>query len=64
MEDEKSMVINWESVLIEMDIMFGKFKREISNVIKPFYDAAVQAQQQVEQIKKELEDIKKSLEDK
>lgn len=64
MEDEKSLVVNWESILIETDVMFGKFKREILNVIKPFYDAAVQAQQQLETTKKELEEIKKSLEDK
>lgn len=64
MEDEKSLVVNWESVLIETDVMFGRFKREVLNVIKPFYDAAVQAQQQLNAVKKELEEIKKSVEEK
>ena len=51
-------------VLGETDILAGRFQREILSLIKPFYDAAIKAQQDLEIIKKELEELKKSLEDK
>jgi hypothetical protein len=64
MNEEKNVSVNWDGVLGETDLIFGKFQRDILGLIKPFYDAAVVAQQNLEVIKKELEELKKQLEDK
>ena len=64
MNEEKNISVNWDVVLGETDILAGRFQREILSLIKPFYDAAIKAQQDLETIKKELEELKKSLEDK
>lgn len=64
MNEEKNISVNWDVVLGETDILAGRFQREILSLIKPFYDAAIIAQQDLEIIKKELEELKKSLEDK
>lgn len=64
MNEEKNISVNWDGVLVETDILAGRFQREILSLIKPFYDAAIKAQLDLEIIKKELEELKKSLEDK
>ena len=64
MNEEKNISVNWDVVLGETDILAGRFQREILSLIKPFYDTAIKAQQDLEIIKKELEELKKSLEDK
>lgn len=64
MNEEKNISVNWDGVLGETDILTGRFQREILSLIKPFYDAAIKAQQDLEIIKKELEELKKSSEDK
>lgn len=64
MNEEKNISVNWDGVLVETDILTGRFQREILSLIKPFYDAAIKAQRDLEIVKKELEELKKSLEDK
>jgi len=51
MNEEKNISVNWDVVLGETDILAGRFQREILSLIKPFYDAAIKAQQDLEIVK-------------
>lgn len=64
MSEEKNLIINWENILIEADVIAGKYKREFLNIIKPMFDAAVESQKQLLGVKNEIDEIKKPTEEK